>query len=102
MARRLLCSEAGASVRFWLGQVVATPAALSAMYKAKQGVDELLARHQSGDWGEVGNEDWDENELSLREGYRLFTVYRLVSGERVWIITEADRSATTMLLPEDY
>jgi len=84
---------------FSLGTVVATPAAVSAI--APEDIASALARHLSGDWGDVGTEDWAENELSLKEGFRLFSVYR--SGDtKFWVITEADRSATTVLLPEDY
>ena len=61
----------------------------------------LLARHVSGDWGEVPHEDARENELSVRQGFRIVSSYT-VGGERVWIITEADRSSTCILLPEEY
>lgn len=61
-----------------------------------------LNRHAAGDWGECGTEDWAENDLSLREGFRLFSVYRDRLGPKFWIITEADRSVTTILLPSDY
>lgn len=88
--------------RFRLGQVVATPNALNALEDANQAPEEFLARHQSGDWGEVGTEDWEENELSVREGFRVLSSYTLSTGKKLWIITEADRSATTLLLPEDY
>ena len=62
----------------------------------------FLYRHASGDWGELDDEDRKENELSLREGFRLVSAYRLKTGEELWIITEADRSVTTLLLPEEY
>jgi hypothetical protein len=61
----------------------------------------LLARHASGDWGDVPPEDADENRLSIEHGFRVLSSYS-VDGERIWIITEADRSATTLLLPEEY
>lgn len=61
----------------------------------------ILTRHTTGDWGEVPPEDAAENELSLIEGFRVMSVY-YVYGERVWVITEADRSCTTLLLPEEY
>lgn len=61
-----------------------------------------LQRHVSGDWGELCEEDRRENELSLKEGYRLFSAYDASNGTRFWIITEWDRSVTTVLLPEDY
>jgi hypothetical protein len=61
-----------------------------------------LERHVTGDWGELVEEDRQENELSLRQGFRLFSAYRLRDETKIWIITEHDRSATTLLLPEDY
>lgn len=61
-----------------------------------------LSRHARGDWGDVCKEDAGENELSLQEGFRLLSVYKDRNGVCFWIITEADRSATTVLLPEDY
>jgi hypothetical protein len=61
-----------------------------------------LSRHLAGDWGDVCEEDRQENELSLKEGFRLFSVYHAGDGTKFWIITEADRSATTVLLPEEY
>lgn len=85
-----------------LGFVVATPGALRALEAAGQSADEFLARHVSGDWGELGAADCDENELSLREGFRILSAYTLQTGVKIWIITEADRSATTVLLPEEY
>jgi len=85
-----------------LGQVVATPGALAALADAEQGYLEFLARHQAGDWGEVGTEDWAENELSVREGFRVLSAYTLKTGVKIWVITEQDRSATTVLLPEEY
>ena len=88
--------------KFSLGQVVATPGALEALERAGQSPMEFLARHAAGDWGEVGKEDWAENELSLREGFRLMSVYRTKDGEILWVISEADRSVTTFLLPSEY
>jgi len=88
------------SGRFPLGQTVATPNALSRL--THEDVLKALARHAAGDWGDVGPEDWQENELSLREGFRLWSVYRSAAGETFRIITEADRSSTTVLMPEDY
>jgi hypothetical protein len=86
--------------KFSLGDVVITPAALEATQHHE--VLNALARHVRGDWGDVSAEDRSENELSLREGFRLMSVYRSSRGETFWIITEADRSATTILLPQDY
>ena len=85
-----------------LGFVVAAPGALRALEAAEQSADEFLARHEAGDWGELGEADCDENELSLREGFRILSAYTLRTGVKIWIITEADRSATTLLLPEEY
>jgi hypothetical protein len=84
-----------------MGRVVATPGALAVLEDAGQDAGELLARHNSGDWGEVPREDARENDLSVRRGYRILSSYR-VGQSKVWIITEADRSSTCLLLPEDY
>ena len=63
---------------------------------------EFLARHVTGDWGELPVEDRAENHLSLQQGFRLLSSYRTSAGDKLWVITEADRSATTLLLPEEY
>ena len=89
-------------VPFPLGRVLATPGALEALEKAKQQPQEFLDRHTSGDWGEVDSHDAAESELSLQRGFRLLSSYTTRSGDKLWIITEADRSATTLLLPEEY
>lgn len=89
-------------VRFPLGRVVATPGALAALILARQTPWALLRRHQSGDWGSLDAHDLQENEAALKRGGRLFSAYDLVTGQRLWIITESDRSATTLLLPEEY
>lgn len=94
---------------FPLGQTVATPAALSRLAWFEVTPAQLLDRHVTGDWGVLCAEDVKENELSLREGFRILSSYPVcdcAGGDcdehRMWIITEADRSATTILLPEDY
>ena len=87
---------------FHLGQVVATPGALAALEDARDNPMKYLHRHASGNWGDVPPEDAAENELSLREGYRIISAYTIQEGVRIWIITEADRSSTTILLPEEY
>jgi hypothetical protein len=87
---------------FLLGRIVATPGALAALQAAGQTPHEFLARHLRKDWGDLSAEDWHENELSLREGFRLLSAYHTRLGERVWIITEADRSVSTLLLPNEY
>ena len=88
--------------RFELGQTVATIGALDALAAAGTDGLALLGRHVAGDWGEVCAEDAAENELSVREGFRILSAYTLATGVKVWIITEADRSATTFLLPDEY
>ena len=86
--------------RFPLGRVLATPGVLEVLTPIE--IAQALSRHVSGDWGEVDAEDAKENELSLKQGFRLLSAYTSAAGVRFWIITEADRSATTLLLPEEY
>ncbi len=88
--------------RFQLGRILATPAALAAMELSKDALGDLLRRHQRGDWGATCAEDAQSNEDALRTGGRVFSVYILSNGTKLWIITEADRAATTALLPEEY
>ena len=88
--------------RFPFGQVVATPGALEALEEAGETAATLLRRHITGDWGEVDEHDRQENERSLVDGCRLLSVYTLSTGTKLWIITEADRSSTTLLLPSEY
>lgn len=78
------------------GLIVATPGALKALEEAKQQPGEILARHLHGDWGDLEDEDKKENELSVAHGFRILSAYRLTTGVKVWLITEADRSATTI------
>ncbi|MDP3799213.1 MAG: type I restriction endonuclease subunit M [Polaromonas sp.] len=113
---------------FLLGRIVATPGALHLLRQTATSPEVLLMRHVTGDWGEVCAEDAEENRLSLEQGFRLMSVYRLplkdqavageasstldssaaadgdddVVGQRIWLITEADRSCTTFLLPSEY
>jgi hypothetical protein len=84
-----------------LGRVVATPAALKLLLETGEHPVDYLARHATGDWGELCAFDRRQNEIALRDGYRVLSSYP-VGKERVWIITEADRSVTTILLPEEY
>ncbi len=88
--------------RFALGEIFITPGAQEALEIAGQTAAQFLRRHMSADWGEVSEDDVRENELSLREGFRLLSACRTLKGQRIWIITEADRSATTILLPSEY
>jgi len=86
---------------FPLGQVVATPGALSLLEENGQSPAEFLARHHSGDWGDLDEEDKQANALALKDGSRLFSAYT-VGNEKIWIITESDRSSTCVLLPSEY
>ncbi len=87
---------------FSLGHIVATPGALAALENAGELPQLYLQRHVRGDWGEIPDEDREENELSLKEGFRIISSYRTSQGVRLWVITEADRSSTCVLLPEEY
>jgi len=87
---------------FPLGDLVATPGALNALEKNGVVPMHLIARHMRGDWGDVPPDDAKANTDALHIGARLLSNYRLPDGARIWIITEADRSATTLLLPEEY
>ena len=87
---------------FPLGQIVATPGAIAALERAKQPPTFFVARHAIGDWGELEPTDVAENQCSIAHGFRLLSSYQTNTGEKLWIITEADRSATTLLLPEEY
>jgi len=85
--------------RFALGQLLATPGALRVL--TPDDLLTLVQRHGSGDWGDLGAEDRAANDAALHDGSRLLSAYT-VDGERLWVITEADRSATTILLPSEY
>lgn len=85
-----------------LGQIVSTPGAINALAKASQSGAELINRHRHGDWGEVDSGDWALNDRALIDGDRVLSAYRLKDGTKIWIITESDRSVTTLLLPDEY
>ena len=87
---------------FDLGQLVATPGALAALEKTGQNAMEFLSRHVTGDWGDLPEEDKTENQFSLEKGFRILSSCRTTAGDRVWVITEWDRSLTTILLPDEY
>lgn len=87
---------------FRLGTVLLTPGAILALVEAQQSALDLLERHACGDWGEMPLEDRQANERALQKGGRLFSGYTLTTGRRLWIITEFDRSVTTLLLPMEY
>lgn len=88
--------------RFALGQTYITPGAEEALQIAGQTAIEFLRRHISCDWSELSDEDAGENEFSMTEGFRVLSAYRTAQGQKLWIITEADRSSTTILLPSEY
>jgi hypothetical protein len=87
---------------FPAGQIVATPDGLALLEQANKSPLEFLSRHIRGDWGDLCQDDKTENELSLKYGFRLMSSYQVTDTERLWIITEADRSVTTLLLPAEY
>jgi hypothetical protein len=92
---------------FGPGQVVATPGCLAALAEAGQTAHELLARHLTRDWGDLGVEDAARNDAALADGSRILSAYPLRTGVRIWVITEAvgddgRRSSTCLLLPDEY
>jgi hypothetical protein len=86
--------------KFRLGRIVTTPAVLEIL--SQDDILEAICRHQAGDWGDASHESRMANDLALDGGTRLLSVYRSHTGTAFWVITEADRSATTILLPEEY
>jgi hypothetical protein len=93
--------------KFSLGRIVATPGALQALHAAGQSADEFLARHATGDWGELDDEDRQANEEALIDGSRILSAYETRKGERIWVITEAVndvglRYSTCLLTPDEY
>lgn len=88
--------------RFSLGTVCLTPGADAVLEETGASLADLLTRHAKGDWGSLCPEDRKVNEEALRKGQRLLSSYELPDGQKLWLITEADRSATTALLPEEY
>jgi hypothetical protein len=98
---QILVAELLRPGKFALGQMVMTPGAERVMREARQVPPEFLLRHHNGDWGDLPPEDMRENEWSLEHGARLFSAYRTRRDAKLWVITEWDRSVTT-LLPEEY
>ncbi|WP_222436080.1 hypothetical protein [Rubripirellula reticaptiva] len=86
--------------KFSLGALGATPGALE--HLEEQELYDLVQRHASGDWGNCSEHDREANEDAIRTGARIFSIYQSKSGEKIWIITEASRASTTVLLPSDY
>ena len=91
-----------APLRFSLGRTVATPSALKALANNHQTEIPFLRRHQNGDWGDVGEHDRAANDRAITEQERILSAYPLPDGTRIWVITEAYRSSTCILLPEEY
>lgn len=89
-------------MKFEPGDFLATPGSLNELERAGVAPQTLLLRHVRGDWGDLDNEDKCANDLALVNGDRLLSAYKLSTGEKVWVITEWDRSATTILLPSEY
>ncbi|MCA1637453.1 MAG: hypothetical protein LC768_03820 [Acidobacteria bacterium] len=85
-----------------MGATYLTVGAKEALTEANQLPGEFLARHQKGDWGDVCEYDKRENELLVKEGFRILSAYRTARDVKLWVITEADRSSTTVLLPDEY
>lgn len=90
------------TVRFPLGGMVATPGALEALEEAGQSPQEFISRHARLEQGELCDEDHRENLFSVDKALRIFSAYKTSAGVKLWVITEADRSATTILLPSEY
>lgn len=90
------------SPRFQLGKVVATPGAIEALSAAQTSAWELLSKHVSGDFGTVDADDWQSNLDAIKDGERILSAYTLKTGERLWVITEADRSSSCLLRPDEY
>ncbi len=88
--------------RFELGQMVATPGAMETMQRGLHIPPEFLLRHKRGDFGQVDEFDRQANEQAVTDGTRILSSYQTRTKEGIWVITEADRSSTTILLPEEY
>ena len=89
-------------VSFELGRLVSTPGALDAFARTGEEPWGYLARHATGDWGDLDEDDQRLNDLAARHDERILSAYQLTDGTRIYVITEADRSSTTLLLPEEY
>jgi len=87
---------------FQLGRVVATPGAIEALEKAQTSAWDILSRHVAADFGEVDAEDWQANLDAIHNHERILSSFTLKTGERLWAITEADRSSTCLLRPDEY
>jgi hypothetical protein len=88
--------------KFQLGQIVATPGAIEALEEAGQTPAFFLDKHVQADWGEVCDEDKALNDQALLDEGRLLSAYKTLLGVKLWVITEADRASTCLLLPSEY
>src|ERR1019366_9375912 len=100
-------NDATGTPRFSVGTVLATLGALEALEESGQTPEYFLDRHLRGDWGGVGQDDWQANDQALQDCSRIISAYQTLKGKKIWIITEATdddgkRAATTLLLPEEY
>ena len=100
--RRKLEEINESAILFPLGQVFVTVGAREALEESNQQPFDFLLRHQKGDYGMVGKEDWQENNFSVKAGFRILSAYKTAKEVKIWLITEADRSSSTILLPEEY
>ncbi|MEJ7701223.1 MAG: hypothetical protein WKF71_16480 [Pyrinomonadaceae bacterium] len=100
--RRKLETLNESKVLFPLGNVYLTIGAREALEESNQTANAFLSRHQCGDYGDICEDDKRENELSVKEGFRILSSYKTSQGVKIWVITEADRSSTTLLLPNEY
>ena len=91
-----------AKPKFSLGQIVATPGALDLLQESGESAADFLSRHVRGDYGEICEEDRQLNDQAIVDGSRILSAYRTSKGERLWIITEADRSSSCLLKPDEY
>lgn len=90
------------AARFPLGRCLMTPGAATAFTEANENLFDYLRRHVTGDWGDLDEDDREMNERALQEGLRLMSAYHLSTGVKIWVITEWDRSCTTLLIPSEY
>ena len=90
------------AILFDTGFITRTPGALAALIEARVSESRLIERHQSGDFGELSEADKESNRQAIEGGGRVFSAYQINTQRRVWVITEADRSVTTLLLPSEY
>ena len=91
----------GSETKFDVGRIVVTAAAGDALRASGADASEFVTRHQSGDFGDLGPEDWFENEFAVQLGQRVFSCFTTSAGQRLWVITEADRSSTCVAVPEE-